>query len=45
VGSGLNISIYDFSPKELPYILNSKDEYGPNFFGETFRILKEREFG
>jgi hypothetical protein len=32
-----------FSPKELRYVVNSKDEYGPNFSGETFSILNERE--
>ncbi len=28
---------------ELRYILDPKDVYGPDFPGETFRVLKERE--
>jgi hypothetical protein len=28
---------------ELRYILDPKDVYGPDFSGETFRVLKEKE--
>jgi hypothetical protein len=28
---------------ELRYILDPKDVYGPDFPGETFRVLKEKE--
>ena len=28
---------------ELRYILDPKDVYGPDFPGETFRVLKDRE--
>ena len=28
---------------ELRYILNPADVYGPDFPGETFRVLKEKE--
>jgi hypothetical protein len=29
--------------EELRYILDPKDVYGPDFPGETFRVLKEKE--
>ena len=37
--------IIDFglTRNELRYILDPKDVYGPDFPGETFRILKEKE--
>jgi len=37
--------IIDFglTPNELRYILDPKDVYGPDFPGETFRVLKEKE--
>ena len=47
------VSIIDFSTiyaklyclitEELCYILDSQDVYGPDFPGETFRVLKEKE--
>lgn len=40
--------LYGLSRDELRYILDPKDVYGPNFPGENFRVLKEkeeREFG
>jgi len=32
-----------FECNELRLILNPKDLYGPDFRGETFRVLKEKE--
>jgi hypothetical protein len=32
-----------FEYNELRYILDPKDVYGPDFPGETFRVLKEKE--
>jgi hypothetical protein len=40
--------LYGLTRDELCYILDPKDIYGPDFPGETFRVLKEkeeREFG
>ena len=34
---------YGLTRDELRYILDPKDVYGPDFPGETFRILKEKE--
>ena len=34
---------YGFMRDELRYILDPKDVYGPNFLGETFRVLEEKE--
>ena len=34
---------YGLIRDELRYILDPKDVYGPNFPGETFRVLKEKE--
>lgn len=36
-------SLYGLTRDELRYILDPKDVYGPDFPGETFRVLKERE--
>src|SRR5262249_16787485 len=36
-------SIYGLTKDELRYILDPQDVYGPDFPGETFRVLKERE--
>lgn len=35
--------LYGLSEKELRYILDPTDAYGPDFPGETFRVLKEKE--
>ena len=35
--------LYGLSRDELRYILDPKDVYGPDFPGETFRVLKEKE--
>lgn len=35
--------LYGFSLDELRYILDPQDVYGPDFPGETFRVLKEKE--
>ncbi len=35
--------LYDLTRDELCYVLDPKDVYGPNFPGETFRVLKEKE--
>lgn len=40
--------LYGLTRDELRYILDPKDVYGPDFPGETFRVLKdkeEREYG
>ncbi len=35
--------LYALTRDELRYILDPKDVYGPDFPGETFRVLKEKE--
>ena len=35
--------LYGLTRDELRYILDPQDVYGPDFPGETFRVLKERE--
>ncbi|MEW6570687.1 MAG: hypothetical protein AB1390_05880 [Nitrospirota bacterium] len=35
--------LYGLTRDELHYILDPQDVYGPNFPGETFRVLKEKE--
>jgi len=35
--------LYGLTRDELRYILEPKDVYGPDFPGETFRVLKEKE--
>jgi hypothetical protein len=35
--------LYGFTRDELRYILDPEDVYGPDFPGETFRVLKEKE--
>jgi hypothetical protein len=35
--------LYGLTEKELRYILDPRDVYGPDFPGETFRVLKEKE--
>jgi len=35
--------LYGLSRDELRYILDPQDVYGPDFPGETFRVLKEKE--
>lgn len=35
--------LYGLTRDELRYILDPQDVYGPNFPGETFRVLKEKE--
>ena len=35
--------LYGLSRNELRYILDPADVYGPEFPGETFRMLKEKE--
>jgi hypothetical protein len=35
--------LYGLSRDELRYILDPKDVHGPDFPGETFRVLKEKE--
>src|SRR5690606_12987326 len=35
--------LYGLSRDELRYILDPADIYGPEFPGETFRVLKEKE--
>jgi hypothetical protein len=37
------LSLNKFEYNELRYILDPKDVYGPDFPGETFRVLKEKE--
>ncbi|MHB1414442.1 MAG: Eco57I restriction-modification methylase domain-containing protein, partial [Chloroflexota bacterium] len=36
-------SLYGLTRDELRYILDPADVYGPDFPGETFRVLKEKE--
>jgi hypothetical protein len=35
--------LYGLTTEELRYILDPQDVYGPDFTGETFRVLKEKE--
>jgi len=35
--------LYGLTTDELRYILDPQDVYGPDFPGETFRVLKEKE--
>lgn len=35
--------LYGLTTEELCYILDPQDVYGPDFPGETFRVLKEKE--
>lgn len=35
--------LYGLNEEELRYILDPADVYGPDFPGETFRVLKEKE--
>lgn len=35
--------LYGLNTEELRYILDPQDVYGPDFPGETFRVLKEKE--
>ena len=35
--------LYGLTRDELRYILDPQDVYGPDFPGETFRVLKEKE--
>ena len=35
--------LYGLTSEELRYILDPQDVYGPDFPGETFRVLKEKE--
>ena len=35
--------LYDLTRDELRYILDPQDVYGPDFPGETFRVLKNKE--
>ena len=35
--------LYGLTRDELRYILDPKDVYGPDFPGETFHVLKEKE--
>jgi hypothetical protein len=35
--------LYGLTTGELRYILDPQDVYGPDFPGETFRVLKEKE--
>jgi len=35
--------LYGLADEELRYILEPQDVYGPDFPGETFRVLKEKE--
>ena len=37
------MKIYSLNTEELRYILDTQDVYGPDFPGETFRVLKEKE--
>ena len=39
----LYAKLYGLSRDELRYILDPADVYGPEFPGETFRVLKEKE--
>ena len=39
----LYAKLYGLTEEELRYILDPKDVYGPDFPGETFRVLKEKE--
>jgi hypothetical protein len=42
MGADLKID-YGLTRDELRYVLDPKDVYGPDFPGETFRVLKEKE--
>ena len=35
--------LYGLTEEELRYILDPQDVFGPDFSGETFRVLKEKE--
>jgi hypothetical protein len=35
--------LYGLTTEELRYILDPQDVYGPDFPGETFRVLKDKE--
>jgi hypothetical protein len=37
------VLLYGLTRDEPRYILDPKDMYGPDFPGETFRVLKEKE--
>lgn len=39
----LYAKLYGLTTEELCYILDPQDVYGPDFPGETFRVLKEKE--
>lgn len=39
----LYAKLYGLTEEELRYILDPSDVYGPDFPGETFRVLKEKE--
>ena len=39
----LKAKLYGLTTEELRYILDPQDVYGPDFPGETFRVLKEKE--
>jgi hypothetical protein len=37
------VRLYELTETDLRYILDPQDVYGPDFPGETFRVLKEKE--
>jgi hypothetical protein len=37
------VRLYGLTRDELRYLLDPSDVYGPDFAGETFRVLKEKE--
>ena len=39
----LHAKLYGLTTEELRYILDPQEVYGPDFPGETFRVLKEKE--
>ena len=42
-GDAIYAKLYGLTTEELRYILDPQDVYGPDFPGETFRVLKEKE--
>jgi hypothetical protein len=40
---GFHAKLYGLTEKELHYTFNPQDVFGPDFSGETFRVIKEEE--
>jgi len=40
---GFHAKLFSLTEEKLRYILDPQDVFGPDFPGETFRVLKEKE--